>query len=142
MGLFQWFAARHDWAVEFLRMVLGVLLMAKGIEFMSEHMAALEALIGLKESPWITSIFAHYIIFAHLLGGVFITIGLVTRVAALAQLPVLLGGLCIVFIREGLSGKSSNLEYTALILMLLVMYLFYGGGRLSVDHLLETRRGT
>lgn len=136
----NWFEERKDWAIEFLRMVLGIMLFLKGFSFM-RNMDQLLDLVGLSTTLWVAGVFAHYIVFAHLLGGIFLTIGLITRVVALIQLPIVFGGIIALFLKFGWSDSSDSLVYTALVFMLLVMYLFYGGGRLSADYFLSRNQG-
>jgi putative oxidoreductase len=135
-NILDWFEQRKDWAIEFLRMVLGIMLFLKGFSFM-RNMDQLLDLVGLTTTLWVAGIFAHYIVLTHLLGGIFLTIGLITRVVAMIQLPIVFGGIIVVFLKYGWEDSSDTLVYTALVFMLLVMYLFYGGGRLSADSFLS-----
>jgi len=137
--LIAWLEEHKDWTVEFLRMYLGLVLILKGIYFIRD-MDQLLALIGLSASIWAGGLFAHYIVLAHLLGGLFVILGLITRYAVAAQLPILTGAVVIAYLREGLMAETSNFEFTSLVFLLLVVFLFYGGGRLSVDYLLENAR--
>jgi putative oxidoreductase len=137
--LFAWLEEHKDWTVEFLRMYLGLVLILKGIYFIRD-MDQLLALIGLSASIWVGGLFAHYIVLAHLLGGLFVILGLITRYAVAAQLPILAGAVVIAYLREGWMAQTSNFEFTSLVFLLLVLFLFYGGGRLSVDYLLEHAR--
>jgi uncharacterized membrane protein YphA (DoxX/SURF4 family) len=61
----------------------------------------------------------------------------VTRLAALIQVPVLLGAVFIVHLRQGLFGPGQNLELAVLVLLLLLVSVVHGGGKLSVDHYLR-----
>jgi len=134
-----WLEDHKDWPVEFLRMYLGAILILKGFFFIRD-MDQLLGLIGIKNSLWLGGIFAHYIVLAHLLGGGFVLIGLITRYAAAFQIPILAGGCFVVYSREGFLSGSSNLEYTTLVFLLLIVFIFYGGGRLSADYFLERKR--
>lgn len=136
----HWLEEHRDWAIEFLRMALGVILIQKGFYFM-QHMDQLLALTGLPHSMWISGLFAHYIVVAHLVGGLFVLLGLVTRLSSLIQLPILVGAVVIVYRSDGMSAAGSTLEFTVLVFLLLVMFTFYGGGRLSVDAYLEHTSG-
>ena len=79
------------------------------------------------------SIVGHYVIIAHLVGGLFLAIGLFTRFAALLQIPVLFGAVFFVHRAEGLFTTSQNLEFSILVLFLLILIFFYGPGVLSLD---------
>jgi uncharacterized membrane protein YphA (DoxX/SURF4 family) len=82
---------------------------------------------------------AHLIAFAHLAGGLLLAAGLLTRLAAAVQVPILVGAVFMVHMREGLFGASQNLEFTLLVLFLLVISVVVGGGRLSADYFLAKR---
>lgn len=133
---FHWLEEHRDWAIEFLRMGLGAILIQKGLYFM-QHMDQLLALAGLPHSMWISGLFAHYIVVTHVVGGIFLLLGLVTRVSAAIQLPVLAGAVVVLYRSDGLSAAGSTLEFTFLVLLLTIMFLFYGGGKISVDAFLQ-----
>jgi uncharacterized membrane protein YphA (DoxX/SURF4 family) len=121
----------HPRLLLLLRVALGIALTSKGISFMSD-MVSLRTLLaesGFNFLPdWITLV----ITWIHLLCGFLITIGLFTRVSALIQIPILIGA---VFINapEGFFTTGSELTYSLLVLVLLVFFLFEGGGELSLD---------
>ena len=123
---------RHYW-IESLRIFLGLLLVYKGWYFVQNLeliYAHIEATTNLD-----TFVTVHYVTFAHLLGGVMIIAGLLTRLAVIFQLPIVLAGAWY-FSGEGSTffGPTTELEYSLLILILLLVFLFYGSGKWSVDH--------
>ena len=77
---------------------------------------------------------SHYVISTHLVGGLLMTVGLLTRVGALIQLPVLTGALILVHSKEVLFSITQNIELTALVLFLLIIYAIIGSGNISIDH--------
>lgn len=125
-------------AFELLRIYLGIGLFVRGVIFISNSGSFME-LIGTSQSAWLTSIvLIHYVALSHLVGGVMIAIGLFTRAAALVQLPVLVGAVFVVHLQGGLIAPAQSLEFSALVLFLLVLLFLWGSGRLSVDrHILE-----
>lgn len=131
------FKNRHH-AIEALRIFLGCLLFYKGFYFV-ENISAIYSLIeeSMQISPFVL---AHYVVVAHLVGGLMLAIGLLTRVAALFQLPVLIGAVVIVHARDILMVTSSELEYSLVVLVLLIVFLIYGSGRWSVDYLILKRK--
>lgn len=131
-----WLESHRDWSLEFLRVVLAGILIWKGFEFV-RNIDVLLSLIGLPGSVWAAGLFAHYIVIAHIVGGLMLTIGLLTRVVIAAQIPILSGATILLFQTEGL---SSNFQFTMLVFFLLIVFLFYGGGRLSVDGITEGRK--
>lgn len=125
-------------AFELLRIYLGIGLFIRGVIFISNSGAFME-LVGTSQSAWLTSIvLIHYVALSHLVGGVMIAIGLFTRAAALVQIPILAGAVFVVHLQGGLIGSAQSLEFSALVLFLLVLLFLWGSGRLSVDrHILE-----
>jgi putative oxidoreductase len=84
-------------------------------------------------------------IVAHGLGGIMLILGLFTRLAALANLPVMLGALCFVHLNQGYfihavlvnnAPQPAGYEYVLLIVGATVAQVLLGGGALAV-----TRRG-
>ena len=131
-----WLESHRDWSLEFLRVVLAGILMWKGFEFV-RNIEVLLDMIGLQGSVWAAGFFAHYIVIVHIVGGLMLTIGLLTRVVIAAQIPILSGATILLFQSEGF---SSNFQFTLLVFFLLIVFLFYGGGRLSVDGVTEGRK--
>jgi uncharacterized membrane protein YphA (DoxX/SURF4 family) len=81
------------------------------------------------------------ITFANLLGGFMLTVGLMTRLVALLEIPILIGA--IIFInaqKEGFAAES-ELSLAVVVLILLVLFLIEGGGPLSLDGYFYKNRG-
>jgi putative oxidoreductase len=74
--------------------------------------------------------------FSHLVGGILIAMGLLTRIAILFQIPILLGAVFLVNIQNGLIAVSNNLEFefSVIVLILLIVFLIFGSGKFSVDN--------
>jgi uncharacterized membrane protein YphA (DoxX/SURF4 family) len=83
---------------------------------------------------------AHYVVTAHIGGGLLLAVGLATRAAAAVQIPVLAGAAIFVHGQEGLFTASMRLELSLLVLFLLVLFALVGAGRLSADHYVFGRR--
>lgn len=75
----------------------------------------------------------HYVALAHLVGGLMLAAGLLTRLAALAQLPILFVATFFLHLQEGLLSTSQSLELSALVLVLLIVYSLWGAGPYSLD---------
>lgn len=73
-------------------------------------------------------ILGHYVLFAHILGGVLLATGLLTRLACIIQIPVLLAAIFL-----NIFNQFSELSLSILILLLLVYFLIVGSGRWSLD---------
>jgi len=128
--------ANRDLCFDLLRIYLGVGLFVKGILFVTDMEALNELLMKSGHFQPFTFLLSHYIPLAHIGGGFMMAIGLWTRTAILANIPVLFGAVFFVYIEEGLFTQNQGLEFTALVFFLIVL-LIYGPGRWSVDHYLS-----
>jgi uncharacterized membrane protein YphA (DoxX/SURF4 family) len=130
---------RRDLFLELVRIYLGLGLIAKGMYFLVDRDFVGALLLDGKRLDVTAAFLSHYIPIAHLAGGALIAIGLLTRLGALVQLPILLGAVFVVHLREGLFTRGQTLEFTILVLFLLVVFLIVGGGRWSLDNYLRRR---
>jgi uncharacterized membrane protein YphA (DoxX/SURF4 family) len=125
---------------DLLRMYLGIGLFVRGVLFLSDSSAFI-AMMDPTASPWLTSVvLIHYVALAHLFGGAMMAVGLITRVAALVQIPILVGAVSLVHFQGGLLAPSQSLEFSVLVLVLLVIVFLYGSGKWSADYYLFVRK--
>ena len=128
-----WGDRHHPKWLDFVRILLGIFLFYMGVLFI-QNRDALTALIT--ESPSLTVVafwIGHYIVFAHLAGGLLIALGLLTRVAVIANIPVLLGAVFFVHSPMGLFEIYTQIGLSILVLFLLIFFLVEGSGPLSID---------
>ena len=125
----------HPKLLLLLRAALGIALVSKGISFMSDIMS-LKALLAQSGFGFLPDWIAVVITWIHLLCGFLITIGLFTRLSALIQIPILIGAV-IINLSGGIFMPGSELVFSILILVLLVFFLFEGGGELSLDDFIK-----
>jgi uncharacterized membrane protein YphA (DoxX/SURF4 family) len=132
----HWGEAHHPRYMDIIRIALGIFLIIKGVEF-AQNSSSLSALMSrqLPFSGLLLLLLSHYIIFAHIVGGFLLAVGLLTRVACIAQIPVLLGALF--FVDWDVMGHFSGFFVTLLILLLLVWFLIIGSGPWSLDRAFE-----
>jgi len=123
--------------IDILRMLAGAVLIFIGIHFGSNP-ADVSGLIG-NNSGFLSLFAVHYIMFSHLAGGVLLMLGLLTRIAAIAQLPILLGAL-IFTSQGGLGTIYTNFWFTLAVLVVLLLVSYYGSGRFSLDEKFRERR--
>jgi uncharacterized membrane protein YphA (DoxX/SURF4 family) len=78
---------------------------------------------------------AHYVVFAHVLGGPLIVFGLFTRFMCLIQLPILIGAVFLVNFPKGYLSIGQHLELWASIVVLvsLLVLMVFGAGNFSLD---------
>jgi putative oxidoreductase len=75
-----------------------------------------------------------YLIVAHGLGGMFLVLGLFTRWAALANVPVMVGALLFVHLKNGFWAHSnpSGYEYVLVLAVVSLAVAMIGGGALTL----------
>ena len=61
-----------------------------------------------------------------------LTVGFLTRVASLANIPILFGAVFFIHYPQGLAATDQSLELSALVLFLLALFAVRGSGRLSL----------
>lgn len=128
----EWSEKHHPKWLDLLRIILGIVIFMKGYFFV-KNTDALMHLMSNSKFPWVSFAMAHYVAFAHLVGGFLITIGLLTRVAILFQLPILIGAVVFVNSQRGFFSENSELMFSVVVLFMLIFFLIYGSGPLSVD---------
>jgi uncharacterized membrane protein YphA (DoxX/SURF4 family) len=128
---------RPGW-LDFFRIVLGVFITFKGIEFMM-NLEALESTAESVNMVFTGASLAHYIVFAHLLGGPLIVVGLFTRIVCAIQIPILLGAIVFVNYPKGFLslGNHMELEVSLAVLITTIVFVVFGAGKFSID---ERRR--
>jgi putative oxidoreductase len=125
-----------------VRIVLGLIIFSKGIALISDTAHQQEFLIENNVfgfSGVVASLVIHIVAFAHLVGGILITIGLVTRFAVVIQIPILICAIFFVNITNGFSALNSELWLSIIVLCLLVLFWIIGSGSYSADARLKRR---
>jgi len=132
-----WGEKHHPKWIDLLRILLGFIILAKGYYFIS-HTDGLQQMIAKSRLGTVSFLLAHYVAFAHLIGGILIAVGLVTRIAIIFQLPILIGAVLFVNSTTGFfSENSTELWMSLLILFLLCFFLVEGSGPWSIDEYLR-----
>lgn len=134
-----WGDQHHPRYVDIIRIGLGVFLLVKGIDFASNTAIITGMLTGqVPFGSFMLLILVHYVIFVHVVGGFMIAIGLLTRTACIAQIPVLLGA--IFFVNWNVMNYFSGLVVAILVLLLLVYFTIIGSGPWSLDRAIDEKR--
>ena len=124
-----------------LRMYLGVALFVRGTQFIADANSFFDLVSPDSAARLQSTVLLHYVALTHIFGGFMMTAGLLTRVAALIQVPVLVGALIVSEVHLALNEGSQGFELAALTLFLLVLIFLYGPGTWSSDHYLFRRKG-
>ncbi|HEY8734923.1 MAG TPA: DoxX family protein [Puia sp.] len=126
-------ASHSNWLF-FLRIVLGIILVWKGINFIRDTSVVKSMVeqtdIGVFSHS--SSAFALVVTFFTLLCGLFITVGLFTRASSLVMIPIII--VAIIFVNmKNIEANSFELILTIIVLILLVLFAIKGSGPLSAD---------
>jgi len=135
----QWGDAHHPRVLDLIRIALGIFLLLKGLAFM-DNTAYLQNLIENQNvihvsSGWLMTV-VYYVTFAHLVGGVLITLGTLTRLACLIQIPIVLAAVFLTGIFQEDINALVWPSVTALVL--LSLFTVIGSGPWSLDRYLAS----
>src|SRR3989337_1606901 len=95
-SLERWGNSHRPGFLDLFRFALGAFITYKGFYFIT-HMSELQMTTSGINVYFAGMTLAHYIVFAHILGGPMIFFGLFTRIVCLAQVPILIGAIFMVF---------------------------------------------
>ena len=130
----RWGDSHRPGFLDIFRIALGLYITYKGFHFIT-NMDELEMTASGVNLWCAGAALAHYVIFAHILGGPLIAFGLFTRIACWLQLPVLIGAVILVNYPKGFLsvGNHMELELSLIVLVGLVVFIIFGAGRYSID---------
>lgn len=126
----RWANAHTNLFTDGLRVLFGAFIFYKGFFYLgqTEHLYHIFKTVS---GPGTYFILVHYVALAHLCGGVFIMLGLITRLSALLQLPIFVGAVTINFIG---TMDVLNLFQATAAFFICVFFIGYGSGKHSVDY--------
>ncbi|HTE00805.1 MAG TPA: DoxX family protein [Mucilaginibacter sp.] len=134
----KWGDSHHPQYLDIIRIALGVFLFLKGLGFM-ENTSYLRAVIENQSDiivpPELLMALVYYVTFVHMVGGILIGIGMLTRFSALMQIPVVFGA--VFFINWFQSPFNSDLLSSVIVLIFLFVFMIIGSGKLSLEKYLE-----
>jgi putative oxidoreductase len=113
-------------AYAFIRSFIGIALFVRGYILFSDPEAIMKLAGDNQLHMWFS-----YVTIGHLMGGLFMALGIFTRLGALIQIPLLVGAVFVVHDKNLLEGGQS-LELSVLVLFLLAVCFIYGSGKYSL----------
>jgi putative oxidoreductase len=130
----RWGNSHRPGFLDFFRILMGCFLTYKGIFFVT-HMDQLEMTTSGVNVYFAGLTLAHYIVFAHILGGPLIFFGLFTRIVSFIQLPILIGAVFMINYPKGFLSIGQHMELWASIVVLagLIVFMVFGAGKFSID---------
>lgn len=127
-----WGDRHHPQWLDYLRIALGVFLCYKGVQFLTNMGAMLDLMTKKMSFGSFTAVLmSNYISFAHILGGILLILGVLTRFACLLQIPILLGAIFFINLSPDMYRPLSELTLSIVVLLLLVLFLIVGNGKLA-----------
>jgi putative oxidoreductase len=129
----RWINKHQPKWLDYLRIMLGITLLIKGMTFIVNKEQVLHMISG-NEYLGIHYLIVHYVIGGYIVCGTAIIIGLFTRLVVIFEIPALLSSIIFVDLRKGLLAINSELSYSIIILVLLLFFLLYGPGKISIDY--------
>jgi putative oxidoreductase len=124
----QWREAHRPKWMDFIRIILGLFLLLKGVKFATNMNKLMFMMNDLPFGNFMMINLAQYVLFAHIFGGFFLATGLLTRFACIIQVPILL-----VAVFTNLFYQFPELILSIVVLLLLMYFLVVGSGRWSLD---------
>lgn len=127
----HWGDTHHPMWLDIVRILLGAFLCYKGADFLM-NMGRMLDLIGSRMSfgSFSMMLMSNYVAFAHILGGILLIMGVLTRFACLIQIPILLGA--VFFIDTNFYRPFSEVLLSIVVLLLLIVFLVVGNGRIQM----------
>jgi putative oxidoreductase len=87
-------------------------------------------------SSFMLVLIGHYVVFAHIMGGFLLAVGMLTRMACIIQIPILMGAIIFGEFSETLKPLSEAL-ISVVVLVLLLYFFVIGSGPWSLDKAFE-----
>ena len=136
----HWGDTHHPQWLDIIRILFGVFLCYKGVDFLMNMGTMLDLITNKMSFGSFTSMMmGNYIAFAHILGGILLILGVLTRFACLLQIPILIGA--IFFWNNSLYRPFSEIALAILTLLLLILFLIVGNGPIQLLKFRPGERG-
>ncbi len=130
----KWGNTHRPGFLDIFRIILGIFITYKGLEFIT-GLDELETTAASFNIWFAGATLAHYVVFAHILGGPLLAFGLFTRIVCVINLPVLIGAVILVNYPKGFLsvGNHMELEISLVVLAGLIIFTIFGAGKYSID---------
>lgn len=133
----NWADHHHPKWIDYLRVLLGIVLILKGIALIINRDQVIINMEMSNIDVFSFLVTSQYVLVFYIAGGLLLAVGLLTRVIALFQIPVIIATIIFIDYHKGLFALNSELIYSILILGLLLFFFVYGSGNFSIDYLLS-----
>jgi len=130
----NWGDQHHPQWIDYFRILLGIILIWKGVDFYINMEAFNHLMRGaMLGTAFSISLAAHLIILVHIIGGIAIAIGTNTRFFCLLNLPILIGAVFFINISGGIFKPYAEFWFSSLVLLGLICFIVEGNGVIAVD---------
>lgn len=130
--LVKWGDTHHPKWVDLIRILLGGFLMYKAISFLVYMSRMTDLMDGSMDfGQFALTLLGHYVVFAHLLGGLALILGMFVRASAIVQIPILLAAVFVVNANTAMAQPYVEVVSSVVVLLLLVYFLIVGNGPIS-----------
>ena len=129
----RWGNSHRPGFLDIFRIALGCFLTYKGLYFVTT-MDEFEMTTAGINFYFAGMTVAHYVVFAHILGGPLIAFGLFTRIICALQLPILVGAVFMVNYPKGFLSVGQHMELWASIVVSSWLGRLYGVWRGKIFH--------
>lgn len=132
----HWGDTHHSKWLDIVRVALGIFLCFKAISFLNS-ISVLQGMHGstnMSAHSFSALAIGHAIVILQLLGGIFIALGLHTRLVSIIQIPLLVGAFVFLYV-SGIPVGFAEVLLSALVLLLLILFIVEGNGPWSYDRL-------
>lgn len=125
-----WGDRHHPKWLDIVRIALGIFLFYKGIDVlrnMSETIGLMSS-TAMHFNSFFLVLVGHFIVIAHLMGGILLILGVHTRFASITQIPILVGAIFFINYSRNTIQPFSELIVPIIVLLLLICFLIVGNG--------------
>jgi uncharacterized membrane protein YphA (DoxX/SURF4 family) len=127
--------SKTDKAYSLIRIFLGIALLIRGWLILANPDSLIELGVERELFFWVSLVGM-----IHIIGGLLLFIGLITRIAALIQIPILISAIFYVHSHTQLMMGGQSLELAILVLFLLFLFFIVGSGPISVSQYLLNKK--
>lgn len=139
----EWGDQHHPKWLDFIRMVLGLTLIWKGVAFALNLHSFTLLMEGARLGTAVSlSLTAHLIIALHIIGGLMIALGTRTRLFSLLNLPILLIAVFFVNLPQHVFRPYAEFWFSCTVAAGLILFLVEGDGVISIERERRTDAST
>lgn len=129
------FDAKTNFAYGLIRIFLGIALTIRGWMILSNPESIIDLGVNQELYVWVS-----LVAITHLIGGILLGVGFLTRLGAVIQIPILFSATFFVYAHTKLMMGGQSFELAAMVLFLLCVFFIYGAGPLSVKEYMEGKK--